>query len=114
MPNTRHSKCLECHIKVANYLIEIVQQDKLNSPQTPPHTHTHQKKKKNHKHYISYWKCVKVYLSHFQIVDRKAKFDISCVTVAIVICAMIIWKETRIHSLMTILKKRDFLYVVWN
>ena len=56
----------------------------------------------------------KVYLSHFQIVDRKAKFDISCVTVAIVICAMIIWKETRIHSLMTILKKRDFLYVVWN
>ena len=46
MPNTRHSKCLECHIKVANYLIEIVQQDKLNSTQTPPHTHTHQKKKK--------------------------------------------------------------------
>ena len=46
MPNTRHSKCLECHIKVANYLIEIVQQDKLNSPQTPPHTHTKKKKKK--------------------------------------------------------------------
>ena len=45
MLSTRHSKCLECHIKVANYLIEIVQQDKLNSPQTPP-THTHTKKKK--------------------------------------------------------------------
>ena len=33
MPNTRYSKCLECHIKVANYLIQEVQQDKLNSPQ---------------------------------------------------------------------------------
>ena len=34
MPNTRHLKCLECHIKVANHLIHLVQQDKLNSPQT--------------------------------------------------------------------------------
>ena len=33
MPNTRHSKCVECHIKVANYLIQILQQDKLNSTQ---------------------------------------------------------------------------------
>lgn len=33
MPNTRHSKCLEYHIKIANYLIHIVQQDKLNRPQ---------------------------------------------------------------------------------
>ena len=33
MPNTRHSKCLEYHIKIANYLIQIVQQDKLNRPQ---------------------------------------------------------------------------------
>jgi len=33
MPNTRYSKCVECHIKVANYLIQIVQQDELNSPQ---------------------------------------------------------------------------------
>ena len=30
---TRHSKCLECHIKAANYLIHLVQQDNLNSPQ---------------------------------------------------------------------------------
>ena len=33
MPNTRHSKCLECHIKATNYLIHSVQQDNLNSPQ---------------------------------------------------------------------------------
>ena len=33
MPNARHSKCQEFHIKVANYFIQIVQQDKLNSPQ---------------------------------------------------------------------------------
>ena len=47
MPNTRYSKCLECHIKVANYLIQEVQQDKLNSPQIE------KKKKKNHKLHIS-------------------------------------------------------------
>ena len=29
MPKTGHSKCLECHIKVANYLIHSVQQVKL-------------------------------------------------------------------------------------
>ena len=34
MPNTIHLKCLECHIKVANHLIHLVQQYKLNSPQT--------------------------------------------------------------------------------
>ena len=41
MPNTRHSKCVECHIKVENYLIQILQQDKLNSTQIS------KKKKKN-------------------------------------------------------------------
>ena len=40
MLNTRHSKCLECHIKAANYLIHLVQKDNLNSPQK-------KKKKKN-------------------------------------------------------------------
>lgn len=44
MPNTRHSKCLEYHIKIANYLIHIVQQDKLNRPQVG--------KKKYHKWHI--------------------------------------------------------------
>ena len=33
MLSTRHSKCLECHIKATNYLIHSVQQDNLNSPQ---------------------------------------------------------------------------------
>ena len=46
MPNTRHSKCLEYHIKIANYLIQIVQQDKLNRPQVG------KKKKKNPKWHI--------------------------------------------------------------
>ena len=32
MLSTRHSKCLECHIKAANYLIHLVQQDNFNSP----------------------------------------------------------------------------------
>ena len=32
MLSTRHSKCLECHIKATNYLIHSVQQDNLNSP----------------------------------------------------------------------------------
>lgn len=48
MPNTRHSKCLEYHIKIANYLIQMVQQDKLNRPQVG-------RKKKYHKRHIFSW-----------------------------------------------------------
>ena len=50
MPNTRHSKCLEYHIKIANYLIQIVQQDKLNRPQVGKK----KKKKKNPKRHF-FW-----------------------------------------------------------
>ena len=32
MPNTSHFKCLEYHIIVVNYLLQIVQLNKLNSP----------------------------------------------------------------------------------
>ena len=51
MPNTRHSKCLEYHIKIANYLIQIVQQDKLNRPQVGKKK---KKKKKNPKRHF-FW-----------------------------------------------------------
>lgn len=39
MPKTKYSKCLECHIKVANYLIHLVRQVKLKQdiPNGPPY-----------------------------------------------------------------------------
>ena len=46
MLSTRHSKCLECHIKATNYLIHLVQKDNLNSPQ---------KKKKKKKPQAAYF-----------------------------------------------------------